>query len=196
MRISRFTRDRLSIEEIKCEGEQERADIILAQHHFVCHFSQILSSRANICLSMVSSIVSFGAFFNGLFHIRTFRVFYVSVFCRAVGFSRSRHNSRLPEFGVYRSSKSMIRYFWHLFIFSNVRDFWYLLFRSNNRCHLTMKKIANCTSSHLILATTLITATRNSIEISRSTFEWNISENSIIYICAKKWNLSRNSIVL
>lgn len=196
MRISRFTKDRLSIEEIKCEGEQQRADIILAQDDFVRHFSQILSSRANICLSMVSSIVSFDAFLNGPFHIRTFRIFYVSVFCQAVGFSRSRHNSRLPEFGVYRSSKLMIRYFWHLFIFSNVPNFWYLLFRSNNRCHLTTNKIANCTSSHLILATTLITATRNSMEIFRFTFEWNISENSIIYICAKKWNLSRNSIVL
>lgn len=40
MRISRLTKDRLSIEEIKCEGEQQRADIILAQDDFVCHFSQ------------------------------------------------------------------------------------------------------------------------------------------------------------
>lgn len=90
MRISRLAKDRLSVEEIKCEGEQQRGDIILAQDQFVCHFSQILSSRANICLSMVLSIVLFGALFNALFHIRIFRIFYVSVFCRAVDFSRSR----------------------------------------------------------------------------------------------------------
>lgn len=82
MRISRLAKDRLSVEEIKCEGEQQRGDIILAQDQFVCHFSQILS--------MVLSIVLFGALFNALFHIRIFRIFYVSVFCRAVDFSRSR----------------------------------------------------------------------------------------------------------